>query len=166
MQARILVTALGLVLVLTACGDGDDGNEAAAPTKEVTVTETVSSPTPTVTETEPSPTPAGESDGCLVAANKWADRMTDHVLDASTTAPVFAETLNIDNLDDPTSTVKALCSEDLTQAILDANAKIAEINFELSLCGFSETCDPSQTRKVRRLADRVAGMVGDVRNLL
>jgi len=156
MQALISVITLTLILAITACGSGD-GNEALTPTKNVTATPSA---------VESSPAAEGESAGCVVAATKWADRMTDHVLEAATTAPALAEALNLDDLDDPTSEVTALCSDALAQPILKANAKIANVNFQLSLCGFSDTCDPAKTRKVRRLANQTASMVGDVRNRL
>ena len=156
MQTPLAVIVLTFAVTLTACGSGD-GNEASPPVKTVTVTPSAD---------ESGPAPKGESDGCLVAANKWADRMSDHVLDAATTAPAFAETLNLDDLDDPTSEIKALCSDALAKPILEVNAKLANVNFELSLCAFSDTCDPAQTRRVRRLADQAANMVGDVREQL
>jgi hypothetical protein len=92
--------------------------------------------------------------------------MTVHVLDAATTAPATAQTLKLADLADPSSKVKALCSESLAKPILAANVKIAAINFDLSLCGFADSCNPAQTRKVRSGAHKIAGMVGDVRDML
>jgi hypothetical protein len=108
-----------------------------------------------------------ESAKCLVAASKWADRMGAHVLDAVTTAPALGDMLNLGNLDDPTSVITVLCSEGLSQRVLDGNAGIAGVNFELSLCTLSNAgCDAPQARRVRRLADQVANTVGNVRQQL
>jgi len=95
--------------------------------------------------------------------------VTDHVIDAATRAPAFGETLNLGNLDDPPSEIKVLCSDKLAAPVLNlnGNAKIAKANFELSPCGFSDTgCDAPQARTVRRLAEQVAKIVGNVRQQL
>ena len=135
---RSLISVALLAVALAACSSGGDNSTVA---DDPTSTETAPE---SLTTTEPEPEPAGESADCLVTASKWADRMADHVIDAATTAPAFGETLNLGNLDDPTSEIKVLCSDKLAEPVLNGNAKIAKANFELSLCGFSGGCPGSR----------------------
>lgn len=144
------------MLALTACQSGDDSSTKEASSNRASQTETATE----------EPSPEGETDDCRVAASLWADRMTDHVLRAKTTAPVMAETLDLDNLDDPSSTIKVLCSEELVQLVLEAHVHMAQANFEIGLCGFAGECDPPKTKKVRGLADKTAPLVGEVRNMI
>jgi hypothetical protein len=167
---RLQISVALIAVVLTSCGGGGDSSKvadvppSAAKTVESSATE---HPKPAGESSATNSKPVGESSDCLVAASKWADRMTHHLLDASTTAPALGETLNLDDLDDPTSEIKVLCSGKLSQPVLNGNLKIAEANFKLSLCGFSNTgCTAPLARTVRRLASQDAGIVGNGRHQL
>lgn len=167
-----LILGTTLLLALTACG-GDDSNSADDPGETVTITES-SEPADEPEEPEAPAEPVGESQQCRVAATRWADRMTDVVLDASTTAPAFAQMLEgLPVTETPASDMTALCSDAVTGPMRQANLKIYEANFELSLCaidyvdeGWGPTCKPKSAKKIRRLADQAAGFVGQVRTAL
>ena len=152
-----------LVLALAACGGEDDRDPGSAAT---------GNPSTSSGATENSG-PEEESTDCLVAASKWADRMTSHVLDASTTAPGLAEMLDLADIEDPSSEIKVLCSDAIEKPVLNANLALAKANYELSLCavnpddtGFGPTCPEPKAKQVRKLADNAAKLVGQVRRQL
>ena len=162
---RELVAVVALTLVLAGCG-GAEATDQPAPGEPVTVTQTVEA---TPAETTPQTIEAAQSepDQCLVAASKWADRVADHVLDLVTTAPAFGDTVNLRNLEDSLSTIKVLCSEDIQLPVREAMVKITEANYEVSVCAlFGGACTGSQAKRIRRIANQAASLVGEMRNQL
>lgn len=155
-----LICALGLLA--TGCGGGGEGAESDSSSNETSEASSQSaSPTPTE-----QPTPEGETSDCLVAAQKWADRATDHVLTGQTTGAAFGETVPIEDLDDPQSEITVLCSDELDKAVKRAMVPIATMNYELSLCAFTAGCDRDGRRAVERQTTKAAGLIGDVRALI
>lgn len=166
MRFALGLATLTMAFTLASCGQ-DDSESAAEPSASP------SSYSASASATEEPVVDEGESDDCRVAASKWAGRAGDHVLEMSTTAPAFAETVNVDDLEDLTSEIEVICSEGLVDPVHKANLALAEANFELSLCAmdpsmssFGPSCDKPSTKKVRALADKAASSVGDVRQAL
>lgn len=149
-----MILAVAAALVLVGCGDGDDDSNALAPAPapvEVTASESAA---------------AGESTDCRIAAAKWANRMEDHAMTVRINAAISAHAVDASSLDDATSEVKVLCSDDVAQLVLDSNARFAEANFELSLCTFEGTCDNAQSKKVDQNADLAERHMDAVRELV
>ncbi|GAA1478995.1 hypothetical protein GCM10009623_34410 [Nocardioides aestuarii] len=59
-----------------------------------------------------------------------------------------------------------LCSDELEQAVNEAMVPLARANYELSLCAFGGSCDPAATKRVRKLADKAASAVENVRSYI
>jgi hypothetical protein len=149
------IVAVLLLWALAGCGDDDASGAREEPTSA-----------PSTASESPTAPAAGESQECLVAAQTWADRATDHVLEAATTASAFGETLKLENLDDLGSEISVLCSDELDKAVKDAMLPLTRANYELSLCAFDGSCDPQAAKKVRKFADQAASAVGDVRSFI
>lgn len=158
----LFATPLLLVSLVGCSGGSDDtaDDQRSDPSSETPSSEPVSAE-----ETE-APVQEGETDECRVAASLWADRMADHVVTAMTSAAPLAETLDLSNLEEPASTIKVLCSDAITDPVLQAAVYIADVNWNLGLCGLSDTCNAKQTKKVRSVASKTAPLVGEVRSLI
>ncbi|MFD1948583.1 hypothetical protein [Nocardioides aestuarii] len=48
----------------------------------------------------------------------------------------------------------------------EAMVPLARANYELSLCAFGGSCDPAATKRVRKLADKAASAVENVRSYI
>ncbi|WP_214055968.1 hypothetical protein [Nocardioides aquaticus] len=155
MPSRILLLLPALAVVLAGCGDdSSEGESTSAPSTEAP-------PSPSE-----EPAPEGESDDCRVAAATWTDRVGEHSLDGSTTAPAFAETVNLDNLRALDSEMSVLCSKELYRAVQRTMVPLTEMNYELSLCALYDRCDPAAAKKVRALASDTAQANNKVRDLI
>lgn len=147
--------AVALLAVLaTGCSSGS-ATKADAPSAPAS-----SSQSPAA---ESATADAGESVDCQLAAAKWADRINKHATDAIMGTAVIATTLDIDNLDDMTSEIKVLCSEDLANDVLEANYEIAKVNAYLRVCELSDNvCSRADSKKILRSTDKIGRLVSEV----
>lgn len=166
---RYLISAALLALTLTACGGGDSETSA---TDEPSTTQPTSESTTTTEPAAPttSAEPEGESTECLLSATKFADRAGAHALSFATTAPAFGEQEELSDLDDLLSEVSVLCSAPVNSQAIDIMVPLTRANYEVALCALDFDdfggCQPAANRKVHKIGERAAGMVGDLRNLL
>jgi len=91
--------------------------------------------------------------------------MGGHIIDAATVAAVTGD-LDLQDTEEPTSTIKALCGEEISTLVLEVNTTMAEAAFEGSLCAFSGECPAEQTTTIRALGEKAAPLVGQVRDLI
>lgn len=149
---RVLISAIALWLTLTACGGSDEPSAAPA------------TPVASTSSTAPDETPAapeGESPDCLVAATKWADRMSRHAIDAVMSVELTVEPLDLSDTEDPTSEAKALCSNAIVNPLTQANYEAALLNADLFICG--SVCTGPDKRKASAQVDRLRAMVDKVK---
>jgi hypothetical protein len=155
---RTFIVAMLLALFATGC-TGESSPEEAAPSSVAPPESTKASPSATV-ET-------GESVACQLGATKWVDRINKHATDAIMGTAVIATTVNIDNLNDTTSRIKVLCSEELASMVLEANYEIALVNAKLRVCELSDgVCGKPESRTILKSTDKIAELVGSVNDMV
>lgn len=156
----MFAATLAALALFTACGGSDD--EGAAPPAETSAASQPASDEPELEATSD----GAESAECRIAAAKWANRIDDLALEVLSNSILGAQAVNTGDLDDVTSEVKILCSEDLWQVVAKGNAAFAEANFEVSLCGFANECDDQQAKKVKKSADEATGLAAEVSRMV
>lgn len=160
------LSALALLLVLTACGGGNDEGGEAGPTSAATET---SSSEPT--EAAPaSPSITTEPTDCLVAAAKWSGRAEKHLRQIRIQAG-FGEKVDVSDLDDLTSEIGVLCSDELVGLVESANTEFSLAAYEVALCAVKPSgalggCTLKAMGKIGRILDKAEGYVEQANELI